>query len=123
MHIRQFRSHLLGYPGLLDSAHHPRITQLAHVWTTNTFFMGLHQRTNLHQLLAHPQLQAAWTDPDLRAQVAQVDLRDLRVYLQTGQSAQYSQHTLALKAGRRCWAVGGWMPPRHWRSLYPVIPK
>ena len=106
MHIRQFRSRLLGYPGLLDSAHHPRITQLAHVWTTNTFFMGLHQRTNLHQLLAHPQLQAAWTDPDLRAQVAQVDLRDLRAYLQTGQSPQYSQHTLALQG--RAPLLGSW---------------
>ena len=41
MHIRQFRSRLLGYPGLVDSAHHPRVAQLAHVWTTNTFFMGL----------------------------------------------------------------------------------
>ena len=123
MHIRQFRSHLLGYPGLLDSAHHPRITQLAHVWTTNTFFMGLHQRTNLHQLLAHPQLQAAWTDPDLSAQIAQVDLLDLKTYLQTGQSAQYAPHTLALQG--RAPLLGSWRldASRHWRSLYPVIPK
>ena len=106
MHIRQFRSRLLGYPGLVDSAHHPRVAQLAHVWTTNTFFMGLHHRTNLHQLLVNPQLKAAWTDPDLSAQIAQVDLLDLRTYLQTGQSAQYAPHTLALQG--RAPLLGSW---------------
>ena len=124
MHIRQFRSRLLGYPGLLDSAHHPRITELTHVWTTNTFFMGLHQRTNLHQLLANPQLQAAWADPDLRARVAQVDLQDLKAYLQTGQSAQYSPHNLALQGrppllGR--WRLDADQTLAQFQSRYPKM--
>ncbi len=123
-HIRQFRSRLLGYPGLVDTAHHLRVTQLTHVWTTNRFFMGLHQRTNLTYLLTNPHLQDAWADPDLRAQVAQVDLSDLKAYLHTGQSALYSPQMLSLQG--RAPLLGSWQLDtkqtlEQFQSLYPKM--
>ena len=89
-HINRFRSRLLGYPGLVDAAYNRHVMALMHVWTTNTFFMGLYTRTNLTYLLNHQELSAAWKDDALKAQLTQVDFRDLRQFLESGKSRQYN---------------------------------
>jgi hypothetical protein len=80
-HIYQFRARLLGYPGLVDAAYHPDVTQLTYVHAQNPFFVGLYSRTNLTHLLANQTFQSAFGDPGLRMQLTQVDMDDLRKYL------------------------------------------
>ena len=84
-HVKHFRRRLLGYPGLVDASYNPHIQGLTHIWTTNSFFMGLYNRTNLSQLLSNPQLHAAWKDENLKAQLAHVNLVDFWTFLKKGE--------------------------------------
>ena len=94
-HVYQFRARLLGYPGLVDAAYNFHIMRLTHVWNTNQFLIGLQCRTNVTHLLANQTLQSAMGDNNLRMQLAQVDMDDLREFLRDGHSKQYSSAALA----------------------------
>ena len=123
-HINRFRSRLLGYPGLVDAAYNRHVMALMHVWTTNTFFMGLYTRTNLTYLLNHQELSAAWKDDALKAQLTQVDFRDLRQFLESGKSRQYN--IAILQQQRRPPILGRWeLDPENtlqqFKSQYPKM--
>ena len=111
-HVYRFRTRLLGYPGLVDAAYNPHVMQLTYVHAQNPFFVGLYSRTNLTHLLANQSLQSAFGDSDLRMQLAQVDMDDLRKYLlhlfdlEKG-SSQYN--TATLKQQRRPIILGRWV--------------
>ena len=77
LHVHQFRARLMGYPGLVDAAYNPHMRQL----TAGDFIYGIYVRTNLTHLLVNPSFQSAYGDPELRAQLAQVDMNHLRNYL------------------------------------------
>ena len=123
-HVNRFRSRLLGYPGLVDAAYNPHIMSLMHVWTTNTFFMGLYSRTNLTYLLNHQKLNAAIEDNTLKAQLAQVDFHDLKHFLKSGKSRQYNAAILQQQG--RPPILGRWeLDPantlQQFKSLYPKM--
>ena len=123
-HINRFRSRLLGYPGLVDAAYNRHVMTLTHVWSTNTFFMGLYTRTNLTYLLGHQELSAAWKDDTLKAQLAQVDLYDLRQFLESGKSQQYN--VAMLRQQGRDPILGRWeLDPtgtlQQFKSKYPKM--
>ena len=123
-HINRFRSRLLGYPGLVDAAYNRHVMALMHVWTTNTFFMGLYTRTNLTYLLNHQELSAAWKDDALKAQLTQVDFRDLRQFLESGKSRQYN--IAILQQQGRSPILGRWeLDPdntlQQFKSQYPKM--
>ena len=123
-HINRFRSRLLGYPGMVDAAYNRHIMALTHIWTTNTFFMGLHSRTNLTHLLTHQGLYAAWKDDNLKAQLSQMDLHDLTRFLQSGKSQQYN--VAILKQQGRDPILGRWeLDPtdtlQQFKSKYPKM--
>ncbi len=123
-HINRFRSRLLGYPGLVDAAYNRHIMALTHIWTTNTFFMGLYARTNLTYLLKHQQLAAAINDETLNAQLSQVDLHDFKQFLESGKSRQYN--IAILQQQGRSPILGRWEldPPntlQQFKSLYPKM--
>ena len=123
-HINRFRSRLLGYPGLVDAAYNPHVMALTHVWTTNTFFMGLYSRTNLTYLLNHQELTAAIKNDPLKAQLTQVDLHDLKYFLEIGKSRQYN--IAILQQQGRSPILGRWeLDPtntlQQFKSLYPKM--
>jgi hypothetical protein len=97
---------------------------LTHVWTTNTFFMGLYSRTNLTYLLNHQELTAAIKNDPLKAQLAQVDLHDLKHFLEIGKSRQYN--IAILQQQGRSPILGRWeLDPtntlQQFKSLYPKM--
>ncbi len=94
-HVYQFRARLMGYPGMVDAAYNFHIMRLTHVWNTNQFLIGLQCRTNVTYLLANQTLQSAMGDNNLRMQLAQVDMDDLREFLRDGHSKQYNSVALA----------------------------
>ena len=122
-HVNHFRRRLLGYPGLVDAAYNPHIQALTHIWTTNTFFMGLYNRTNLSQLLLHPQLYAAFRDKTLKSQLAHVNLIDFKQFLTKGVSAEYNA-ALLQQQGRSpilgCWELD---PESTLKQFEPMYPK
>ena len=123
-HVNRFRRRLLGYPGLVDAAYNPHIRGLTHVWTTNTFFMGVYNRTNLSQLLSKPQLHAACRDETLKAQLAHVNLRDFKQFLVSGESGQYNA-ALLQQQGRSpilgCWELDPENTLQQFKSMYPKM--
>ena len=123
-HVNHFRRRLLGYPGLVDAAYNPHIRGLTHVWTTNTFFMGVYNRTNLSQLLSKPQLHAAWRDKNLRAQLAHVNLPDFKQFLISGESGQYNV-ALLQQQGRSpilgCWELDPDSTVQQFKTMYPKM--
>ena len=106
-HIYQFRSRLMGYPGLVDAVFDPHVMHLMNLHTSNPFFMGLYNRTNLTHLLANQTLQDAIRNPDLKAKLAQIDLDDLREFLINGRSRQYNSATLTQQG--RAPILGRWV--------------
>tara|TARA_B100001123_G_scaffold257032_1_gene286547 strand:+ start:926 stop:2302 length:1377 start_codon:yes stop_codon:yes gene_type:complete len=123
-HVNRFRRRLLGYPGLVDASYNPHIRGLTHVWTTNTFFMGLYSRTNLSQLLSNPQLYAAWRDEALKAQLAHVNLVDFKTFLEKGKSDRYNA-ALLQQQGRSpilgCWELDTESTFDQFKSMYPKM--
>ncbi len=123
-HVKHFRRRLLGYPGLVDASYNPHIQGLTHIWTTNTFFMGLYNRTNLSQLLSNPQLYAAWKDENLKAQLAHVNLVDFRTFLKKGKSGEYNA-ALLQQQGRSpilgCWELDPESTFAQFKSTYPKM--
>ena len=95
-HVYEFRTRLLSYPGLVDAAYNPHVMQLTHPHAENPFFMGFYSRTNITHLLANQTFQSAMADPNLRMQLAQVNMHDLQEWLRNGDSSsQYNPEALA----------------------------
>ena len=107
-HILQFRGRLLSYPGLIDAAYqNANVVHLGRVHPGNKFLEALITRRGLSTVLADPTLKAAARDQQLRTQLAQVDLNDLRQYLHKGESPQYN--SVALAQQRRPRILGRWV--------------
>jgi hypothetical protein len=85
------QSRLSGYPALLPMEERTEFQELA----GDKDFIELFQRQEpITRVLNHPRVQALAKNSDIVQEIARLDLRDLRQYLETGISPKYEEEKI-----------------------------
>ena len=90
-HNPLLHSRLSAYPAFISTSHRAEFQDIA---TDKEYFEMLQRQESIMQIIDHPKTQAVIKNSEILEELKQVDLKDLRQFLDTGKTTKYDQEKI-----------------------------